>query len=135
MDLIERTAFGRRLFEAREAAKLTQQDVAKRVGMSQGTLAEAETSGKRSGFTPQLAEVYKVSAKWLATGKGEREIGAEQKLPPAVEVLKPKSAHESRIDEIVTLLRGTSMEGLAVILDRAKDAARDYPLAKQTRAS
>ncbi len=55
-------------------------------------------------------------------------------LPLTAEI-KPKSARERRIDEINALLMQTDMEGLAVILDRAKDAARDYPLAKQTLES
>lgn len=46
-----------------------------------------------------------------------------------------KSRHDERIDEIVALLRKTDIEGLAVILDRAKDAAKDYPIIKQTPAS
>ncbi len=103
--------------------------------MSQGTLAEAEINGKRSGFTPQLAEIYKVSAKWLSTGKGAREIGGKESPSPKAETIKPKSRREERIDEINTLLSEMDMEGLAVILDRAKDAARDYPIVKQTRAS
>lgn len=47
--------------------------------------------------------------------------------------IKPKSHHQERVDEIVALLQQTNMEGLAVILDRARDAAREYPLAKKTQ--
>lgn len=71
--MMERTPFGQRLFDAREAAELTQDQAAKAVGMSQGTLAEAEISGKRSGYTSQLAELYGVIPTWLATGKGPRK--------------------------------------------------------------
>jgi hypothetical protein len=49
--------------------------------------------------------------------------------------LLPKSQHDALIDEIVGFLRQTDIPGLAVILDRAKDAARDYPIVKQTRKS
>jgi len=74
MEKEERTPFGRRLLDARESAGYTQEDAAKAVGMrSQSTLAEAEISGKRSGFTPQLAALYGVSASWLATGKGAKQ--------------------------------------------------------------
>jgi len=69
----ERTPFGKRLFEARERAGLTQERAAKLAGMSQGTLAEAEVSGKRSGYTPQLAVIYSVDPVWLSTGKGKRK--------------------------------------------------------------
>ena len=46
-----------------------------------------------------------------------------------------KIRRDERINEIVDLLRKTNIEGLAVMLDRAKDAAKDYPIAKQTPAS
>lgn len=78
MDTEERTPFGRRLFEARTAVHYTQENAAKAVGMSQGTLAEAEISGKRSGFTAQLAALYGVSPQWLATGRGEKNPGVNR---------------------------------------------------------
>lgn len=45
----------------------------------------AEISGKRSGFTPQLAKLYNVSADWLATGKGSKELG----IQPAAALAPP----------------------------------------------
>lgn len=66
----QRTEYGRRLVGARKHAKLTQVQLAKAVGMSQGALGEAETSGQGSSFTPQIAAVCGISAKWLATGEG-----------------------------------------------------------------
>lgn len=81
MEDIERTPFGRRLFSARVDAGFSQEEAARAAGMkSQGTLSEAEISGKRSGFTPQLAKLYNVSADWLATGKGNKELGAQPSL-------------------------------------------------------
>jgi transcriptional regulator with XRE-family HTH domain len=69
----ERTPFGARLVLARKAAKLTQVQAAKKVGMAQGTLAEAETSGSGSAYTAQLAALYGVRAGWLADGAGEMQ--------------------------------------------------------------
>lgn len=43
-----------------------------RVGCSQGTLSELEWDGESSGLTPQFADLYGVSAKWLATGLGDK---------------------------------------------------------------
>lgn len=87
MEDIERTQFGRRLFIARTDAKYSQEDAAKAVGMkSQSTLSEAEISGKRSGFTTQLAALYKVNSIWLATGKGSKEIN-QGSAPSNVAVL------------------------------------------------
>lgn len=67
----ERTPFGERLYKARKESGLTQVQAARKVGMSQGTLAEAEKIGTGSAYTAQLAAVYKVRAEWLADGGGE----------------------------------------------------------------
>ena len=83
MEEINRTPFGKRLYDSREAANLTQEIAAKKVGMAQSTLAEAEISGKRSGYTSQLADLYDVSAKWLATGKRDNGTASQQALPLA----------------------------------------------------
>ncbi len=75
------TTFGARLRSSRKQAKLTQKDVAKRIGMSQSLLSELENDEyPTSVFTIQLAHLYKVSARWLAEGKGSREISAAEML-------------------------------------------------------
>lgn len=137
--------FGTRLREARKAANLTQKELAKKAGVSQTTISDAER-GRNAGSTEAatLAAVLKVEPIWLTDGKGPRTRDQTEFKPPAINepeapyavtALAPKSRHETRIDEIVALLQQTDMDGLAVILDRAKDAARDYPLVKQTPAS
>jgi phage repressor protein C with HTH and peptisase S24 domain len=64
----ERTEFGRRLFEARTEAKLSQPALAGMVGMAQSTLAEAEYTAQGSSFTAQIAQATGVRAEWLASG-------------------------------------------------------------------
>ena len=64
-----------------------------------------------------------------------KEAVNQEDSPQATAVIKPKTRRQERIDMIVELLHQTDMEGLAVILDRARDAGRDYPAAKQTPAS
>jgi transcriptional regulator with XRE-family HTH domain len=126
-----------RLKEARKAAGYSQAALADLAKCGQTTIASIE-NGRNQGSTvlARLAEILGVEPLWLSEGRGCKKRGEiDAAIGTNVERIKPKSAHESRIDEIVTLLRSTSMEGLAVILDRAKDAAREYPLAKQTRAS
>jgi SOS-response transcriptional repressor LexA len=67
--------FGQRLRSVREAAGLSQASAAKAVGMQQPTLSGLENDGSvRSTFTTALAELYGVSATWLATGKGPRKM-------------------------------------------------------------
>lgn len=91
MEDIERTPFGRRLFEARTEARngkgYTQAEAAGKVGMMQSTLSEAEISGKRSGFTSQLASLYGVSATWLATGKGKKHHGVLPRMEHLTKML------------------------------------------------
>lgn len=64
----ERTPFGKRLFDARTAAGLKQKEVSAKVGMAQGTLAEAEWIRDGSTYTAQLAALYEVRPEWLAKG-------------------------------------------------------------------
>lgn len=65
------TDFGNRLRAAQKHAKKTQQQVAKEVGMGQGTLSELMKIGTGSAFTTQIAKACGVDAHWLATGEGE----------------------------------------------------------------
>jgi transcriptional regulator with XRE-family HTH domain len=66
----ERTPFAQRLVAARTRAGLSQPQLAKLVGMAQGTLGEAETTAIGSKYTAQLAGILKVRAEWLASGEG-----------------------------------------------------------------
>ena len=67
------STFGERLKECRREAKLTQPQVAKRVGMSQTNLSELENDKyPTSSFTPSLASLYNVEAIWLSEGRGPK---------------------------------------------------------------
>lgn len=66
-----RTDFGQRLVEARAHAKLSQVELAKAVGMSQGTLGELEMDGEGSTYTVKIATACGVRPEWLAEGEGE----------------------------------------------------------------
>lgn len=109
MENEERTPFGRRLFESREAANLTQQQAADAVGMAQGTLAEAEISGKRSGYTSQLAAVYGVDPNWLATGQQTGPSVKRKKILPdaAKEQAAAWEAQELKEDSFIPIYRGS----------------------------
>ncbi|MGI4776921.1 MAG: helix-turn-helix domain-containing protein [Janthinobacterium lividum] len=65
-----RSEYGARVVAARKHANLTQVQLAKRLGISQSTLAESETTAQGSSYTPQVAVACGVSPVWLATGKG-----------------------------------------------------------------
>jgi transcriptional regulator with XRE-family HTH domain len=70
-EMRERTPFGERLFTARTHAKLTQAQLAKAAGISQGTLGELEYDGEASMAVVRLATACKVRPEWLAEGQGE----------------------------------------------------------------
>ncbi len=67
--------FGCRLKLARKNAKLSQNEVCLKTGIKQGTLSELENDvSLKSTYTIALADLYKVNASWLATGKGQKEL-------------------------------------------------------------
>ena len=77
------TDFGKRLVQARKHAKLTQAQLAKAVGVSQATIAEAEKKGYGSSYTYQIATRCGVDPGWLATGDGLME--QSDQAPPVVD--------------------------------------------------
>lgn len=79
-----RSAFGARLYAARRHAGLSQAVLAGKVGMSQSTLAEAETTAQGSAKTAQLAHATGVDSHWLATGQGQ--MNPESALHQVAEV-------------------------------------------------
>ena len=127
MENEERSPFGNRLYQGRIAAKMTQEQAAKAVGMkSQSTLAEAEVSGKRSGYTTQLAELYKVSAAWLATGKGKIDAYPRNDSNTAMKAEEPSALTPYEI-ELNTLVQAMSERGLIVLVEKAAEIAQRYP--------
>lgn len=63
--------------EARKARGLSQQALADKVGMKQPSLSQLESGeSHRTTFLPQIAAECRVSALWLETGKGPRDVDA-----------------------------------------------------------
>jgi transcriptional regulator with XRE-family HTH domain len=64
-------SIGSRIREARRAAKLTQKELAQKVGMAQASLSELETGESQSTtMVGSFAAALGVNALWLETGKG-----------------------------------------------------------------
>lgn len=78
------TDFGKRLREARKHAGLTQQQLAKKVGIGQSTIAELEKTGQGSSHVPAIAAQLRVSPLWLAKGTGEM-LDSSKKQPISLE--------------------------------------------------
>lgn len=77
------TEFGKRLKEARKAAKLTQVQLSKAAGIGQSTLAELEKTGYGSARVANLAEACGVSVMWLSDGTGEMKAAPQSNVTPA----------------------------------------------------
>lgn len=70
-------SIGTRIKEARKCAKLTQAELASRVGISQQGIARLERGGAEgTKALAMIAVECKVSARWLATGEGDMLDGA-----------------------------------------------------------
>lgn len=64
-------SFASRLRQAREAAGLNQEQLAERVGITQGQISKLELGiREESTKTAEIAHELGVNAYWLATGKG-----------------------------------------------------------------
>lgn len=64
-----------RLKDAREAAGLTQEQLATRAGVSQGTIANVESGMRKNPRELMaIAKATKVNAEWLKSGKGPRAL-------------------------------------------------------------
>lgn len=83
------TEFGQRLKTARKAAKLTQAELAKKVGIGQSTIAELEKTGNGSSHVPAMAAALKCSALWLATGEGAMNDGFDANAKPVPLGMRP----------------------------------------------
>jgi len=109
-------SIGSRIREARKARKMTQGQLAKKVGMSQGSLSELET-GESAGTTnlAAIAHALQADAYWLETGKGEMAIrAASQAMVASLSWLTPQEM------DLLTLFRATDDEGRGSIMDAAR---------------
>jgi transcriptional regulator with XRE-family HTH domain len=79
--------FGERLKQARKAKALSQSALAKKAGISQSIISDAE-KGKylSSKASPQIADALGVSAIWLATGKGPMQLPEARQTAPIIRV-------------------------------------------------
>lgn len=82
----ERSAFGKRMLEARQHAGLTQMQVRAAFSpqMAQSTIAELERDAQGSSRTAEFALLYKCDVQWLATGIGLPHFGRAHSEPPLV---------------------------------------------------
>lgn len=74
--------FSDRLRQIRKERKLSQAELARASGLSQGAISSYETGNRKSttGLI-ELAQALKVNPVWLITGNGEKELEPLEPLP------------------------------------------------------
>ena len=77
----DKTTLSGRMRLAREHARLTQAQLAKKTGISQPTISDLERGEqKKSAYTTQIAHACRVSPLWLATGRGDMDATEEEEM-------------------------------------------------------
>ena len=122
----ERSAFGTRMYEARQAAGLTQMQVKAAVGCSQGTLSELEATAESSGLVVRFAELYRVLPIWLATGEGPRNAADAQQGAQAGQMVEPSAAPAPGPSAIPdSLAQALEVIGIALAAEMPDDVRQD----------
>jgi HTH-type transcriptional regulator, cell division transcriptional repressor len=116
----EAATFGDRVTAAREALGLTQEEVARRLGVRLRTVRgwEEDTAEPRGNKLQMLAGLLNVSIRWLLTGEGE---GVAE--PGQVEVPPEITALLTELRDVKSQLTRAA-ERVAVIETRLRSAAR-----------
>ena len=110
----ESATFGDRLAVARDAAALTQSQLAARVGVRLKTLQNWETdrSEPRANRLQMLAGVLNVSMVWLLTGEGEGATPREEgeAAPPADAAALAAELRDLRVAQMKILEKMAKLE-------------------------
>lgn len=97
------STIGQRIREARKAKQMTQADLAKKVGLSQGAIGHLEAGrNDNSMHLVQIAAALGVRAEWLTNGRGESFLAWPfDDVPPEVYYQLPQEDK----DEIAAIVR------------------------------
>jgi transcriptional regulator with XRE-family HTH domain len=77
-------SFGQRLKQARKEAKLTQEQVAKRLGLDYSTISKYENNHSEpdNETLAKMAEIYNVKVDYLITGRSDAPSPSDKKDKP-----------------------------------------------------
>jgi len=119
----ETATFGDRLAGAREAAGMSQKDLAKRLGVKLGTLSnwEDDLNEPRANKLQMLSGLLNVSLRWLLTGQGDGPAGPEDEMPLDADV----SGILTEIRRVRTEIDGLG-DQLAVLEKRLRTALKEH---------
>jgi transcriptional regulator with XRE-family HTH domain len=96
-----------RLRQAREAAGLSQGQVAKKLEMHRPTISEIEAGRRKVSAEEvgQFAEIYGVALKWIISGPTENEPNDVRVLVAARELSKMSEADLERLMKTLQMIR------------------------------
>ena len=124
-----RTEYGTRLVQARKHSGMCQEELAKKAGISQSTLAAAERRAMGSRYTPMLARALSVHPVWLADGTGPRDVSKSTQfslIPDAQDAMSKSADHSALALELAALFDElTTRRDRAVGYTRATQALLD----------
>jgi len=134
--LQERIIWARGQKAERDGAEFTQQDLANRAGVTQGSIAHLESGRtKTSRSVSKIALALGVSIEWLAEGKGtpfaasSPEAVLADQLPGSKHVAGADPDHPSRtkIPKVAELKLSAGITGFQIELDHRDDGEWDVP--------
>lgn len=146
---------GQRIKDERQAKGWSQQYLAdeisriKKEKITRAAVAQWENGDSKTQKPENLfaaAEALGVSAKWVLDGTGDKYQSASPVHHVAAAPVSnysanlsvdslPKTKRAKRIAEINAIIENIDTEGLAVLLYKAKDLAKDFPYRAQQTAS
>jgi phage repressor protein C with HTH and peptisase S24 domain len=135
-NLQERLIWARAQKAQRDGADFTQQDLATKAGVTQGSIAHLESGRtKTSRSVTQLASALDVNPDWLATGKGQpfqpyaEDAGMSLEIPGAMRVIAVDSDHHTRtrIVKAMGFRLSAGITGFHVELDEQESGIWDVP--------
>lgn len=103
-----RTEIAARLRMAREAAGLSQGQVAKRLDLHRPSISEIEAGRRRVSAEElsALADMYGIDANWIVHGSSQTR-GSDKILLAARQLSKLKDRDLDRLMELIQMLRGS----------------------------
>lgn len=130
-----RTEFGERLNLAREQAGMTQREAAAALGISQGTMSEAETVAFGSSYVVHMARLFNCDPYWLAMGEGTPYPAAKQYSVQAAELARAFDLMPDRQPAEVELKRRLYVSIQQMLVGASQAIAQTLaPAAEPTRA-
>lgn len=133
--LQERLIWARAQKAARSGEDFTQQDLARKAGVTQGSIAHLESGRtKTSRSLTKIAAAVGVTTEWLADGKGDpfgsvSEIAASLAVPGAMNVRGTSDGHRTHtpIKKVSELRLSAGVTGFQIELDNRDGGVWDIP--------